>query len=167
MDNSNSNNKYKYGRPDVIEGESSISGPGENEKNLAAIDGPFRGDQSARGLAPTAKGTSDSPGQRRVIISQDASRYLDDVAVRVNDGFDAGKITRPQIVSWVLRRFAESAGEEDIQEIRHAHFDRIAYLEALLKRAKETGTLPAELSALIPPPCAPAHATKKSKKPLT
>ena len=169
MDNSNINNKDKYKRPGVIGGESSIEDSGENEKDRAGIDRPYKGDQSARGLDPksAARETIENPGSCRVIISKDASQYLDEVAVKVNSGFEAGKVTRPQIVSWVLRRFAEVAGDDDIQELRAAHFDRIAYLEALLKRAKETGTLPAELSALIPPPCAPAHVAKKSKKPLT
>jgi hypothetical protein len=119
--------------------------------------------QSARGL----ESGNENQSQSRVIISQGSNRDLDDLASRVNAGFDAGKVTRPQILSWVLRRFAETAGEEEFQEIRAAHFDRIAYLEALLKRAKETGVLPPELSAVLQPPCAPAHAIKKGKKTLT
>lgn len=119
--------------------------------------------QAPRGLA--AK--SESPASSRVIISQESSQHLDALAAKINDGFDAGKVTRPQILSWVLRRFAETAGEDEIQELRAAHFDRIAYLEALLKRAKETGVLPPELNAALQPPCAPAHAAKKSKRALT
>jgi hypothetical protein len=105
--------------------------------------------------------------QSRVIISQESSRCLDELADRVNSGFDAGKVTRPQILNWVLRRFAETAGDEEVQELRAAHFDRIAYLEALLKRAKETGVLPPELAAAAQPPCASPQAQKKYKRALT
>lgn len=114
-----------------------------------------------------ASESSEAQGISRVIISQESSRCLDDLASRVNTGFEAGKVTRPQILNWVLRRFAETAGESEIQEVRAAHFDRIAYLEALLKRAKETGVLPPELAALAQPPCGSTHVSKKNKKPLT
>ncbi len=149
----------------VIEDRNSNREDGENEQ---AQSSKRRG---RKGAAQLAQGLgivgSESPGQARVIISQESSRHLDDLATRVNDGFEAGKVTRPQILSWVLRRFAETAGEDEIQEVRNAHFDRIAYIESLLKRAKETGVLPPELQAAIQPLCVPAHAAKKIKRALT
>lgn len=125
--------------------------------------------QAAQGLDPDVvdKAGLESPGVCRVVVSHEANRQLDELVAKVNDGFDAGRVTRPQVLSWLLRRFAETASEEEIQELRAAHFDRIAYLEALLKRAKETGVLPAELHAAIQPPCAPAHIGKKAKRGLT
>jgi hypothetical protein len=159
--NSNNINKDKYKRPGVVEVESFKSDSVKNEKDSASIDGPYRDAQTARGLEPGAE------SQSRVIISQESNRVLDGLALRVNTGFDAGKVTRPQILSWVLKRFAETAEDDEIQELRAAHFDKIAYLEALVKRAKETGVIPPELSAALQPPCAPAHAPKKTRRPLT
>ena len=113
------------------------------------------------------KDSQEGGGQFRVIINQEASRSIDELAVKVNSGFAAGRVTRLQLVSWILRKFADVCGDSDIQEIRAAHFDRIAYLESLLKRAKETGVLPPELNALLQPQGVPLGPTKKSKKPLT
>ncbi len=88
--------------------------------------------------------------QYRVLISPEANLAVDDLIGHVNSGFDGGKVTRPQLVSWILCKFARTIAEPDLQEIRAVHFDRIAYFEALLKRAKETGEVPPELAALLP-----------------
>lgn len=153
----------------VFEGQSQEQTEGENEAVQSSRRGGRKGAaQSAQSLdAGAAREGGEAQSQSRVLISQESNRHLDDLAARVNDGFDAGKITRPQILSWVLRRFAEAAGEDEIQELRAAHFDRIAYLEALLKRAKETGVLPPELAAAAQPPCGSAQSQKKSKRSLT
>lgn len=99
----------------------------------------------------------------RVIISSEASRLLDDLTDIVNEGFDAGKVSRSQVLNWLLKRFSRLAGDDEIAEIRAAHFDRIAYLEVLLKRAKSTGVLPPELNAVIQVPGVHGGATKKRR----
>jgi hypothetical protein len=147
----------------VIESQSQDREHRENEQAQSFRRGGRKGRSGAARLGDE----SEIPGHARVIISQESSRCLDDLINKVNDGFDAGKVTRPQILGWVLRRFAELAGDDEIKELRAAHFDRIAYFEALLRRAKETGVLPPELNAAIQMPCGPAHAAKKGKRALT
>lgn len=120
--------------------------------------------QSARALA--SSGTNEVPNSFRVIITQESSLALDDVTSRANDGFEAGRVSRPQVLSWLIRRFADTAGEDEIQELRAAHFDKIAYFETLLKRAKETGVLPPELNGALQTPCVSTHTTKKARKAL-
>lgn len=123
--------------------------------------------QSANRLASQAPTESkDNAGLIRVVISTESNQYIDDLAERVNEDFDAGKVSRSQILNWIVKRFAESAGDAEIQELRAAHFDRIAYLEAILKRAKATGVLPPELNAAIQAPSFQVTAVKK-RKPLT
>ncbi len=150
MDSSIIKNKDKYKRPGVIEGESSIVDSDETEKDRAGIDGPYRGDQSARGLAPSASAIPELPSQCRILITKEASQCLDDMAARVGDGFEGGRISRPQIVSWILQQFAVRMTGADVEEIQSTYFDRIAYLESLLKRAKDTGVTPPELAVLFP-----------------
>jgi hypothetical protein len=130
--------------------------------------GRYGATQAAQSLdARLTTAGHEAQSSSRVLISQESNHLLDELTGRINDGFEAGRVTRPQILNWILRRFAETAGEEEIQELRAAHFDRIAYLEVLLKRAKETGVLPPELNAALPSPSASAHAAKKSKRALT
>lgn len=109
------------------------------------------GAQAPRGSESMHERVSSAPLPHcRILISQDASRSLDVVSAKIADGFEGGRISRPQIVSWILLRFSERLASDDIAAIRMAYFDRIAYLEALLKRAKETGTIPSELNAITP-----------------
>ena len=103
----------------------------------------------------------------RVIVSQEALISLSRLIDRVNSGFEAGRVTRTQLLNWVVQKYAETTGEDEIQAIRNAHFDRLAYLEALIKRAKDTGKFPDELNSLLPPTCASAHIAKKGRRALT
>lgn len=85
----------------------------------------------------------------RVVVSGEANKALDTVIAKVNAEWEAGKISKPQMVSWIIQRFSAKVSDKDIQEIRAAHFDKVAYLEGLLKKAKESGQVPTELDALF------------------
>lgn len=151
---------------DVIEDESvKLLTDVTEDVPISKRRGRYGAAQAAQGLdvRPTTAG-QETQSSSRVLISQESNHLLDELTTRINDGFEAGRVTRPQILSWILRRFAETAGEEEIQELRAAHFDRIAYLEALLKRAKETGILPPELNALVQTPIAAIQPLRKKGK---
>lgn len=174
MNNLNKEEKKKETALGVSEGLERQTIDEVNEAVSVSIRGGRKGRSGAAQLVGEpdsspmeANESNEAQGISRVIISHESSRCLDELASKVNTGFEAGKVTRPQILNWVLRHFSETAGESEIQELRAAHFDRIAYLEALLKRAKETGVLPPELAALAQPPCGSTHVSKKIKKPLT
>ncbi|MBX3019726.1 MAG: hypothetical protein KF767_17690 [Bdellovibrionaceae bacterium] len=67
---------------------------------------------------------------------------------RINEGYN-GKVNRNQLVVWLISKFAPKLEEAEIKEIRAEHLDEISAFEAFLRRAKETGKLPPELSAFI------------------
>ncbi len=85
----------------------------------------------------------------RVVVTREANDATEIVLSKVNADWDAGKVTKPQLVSFILQRFQTKLSEKDIQEIRSQHFDKVAYLEGLLKRARETGQMPSELDQLF------------------
>ena len=68
---------------------------------------------------------------------------------RVNDGFNGGRVTRMQALSWLLIRQADSLPETTIQEIRSEFFDEVALLESILRQAKATGKVPSEFRGLL------------------
>jgi hypothetical protein len=74
---------------------------------------------------------------------------LTNIVDRVNDGFNGGRVSRIQALSWLLIRQAESLSETMIQEIRTEFFDEVAMLEAILRQAKANGKLPQELRGLL------------------
>ena len=85
----------------------------------------------------------------RVGISGFAEKALAKLLERVNDGFEAGRVNRTQITSWLVLKASHEITEQEILDIRSEHFDEVAVLEALLKKTKEGGNMPAELRALL------------------
>lgn len=67
----------------------------------------------------------------------------------MNDGFEGGRVSRQDLIGWVLARFAEECGEPDIRAIRQDHFNEIAFLEVCLRKSKLAGSLPSDLRKLL------------------
>ena len=104
----------------------------------------------------------------KITVSKEAEEKLMAVIEKVNNGFDAGKVNRQDLASWVLIRFAKECGLETIKEIRQDHFDEFAVLESILKRSKEQGQLPQELKDLVRGQLNSFTAPRRAgKKPLT
>lgn len=105
---------------------------------------------------------------QRITVSKLGQDALTAIVERVNDGFIGGKINRTQAANWIMLRFNENLNDTEIREIRAEYVDEVAVLEAILRKAKETGKVPIEFKALlqkqlenIDPP------KKKNKKALT
>lgn len=85
----------------------------------------------------------------KVTISRKAEQIVMDLLAKVNDGFEGGRVTRQDLMSWILEKFAEGCGEPEVRAIRVDHFDEITILELCLKKSKQTGSLPPELRKLL------------------
>lgn len=104
----------------------------------------------------------------KITVTKQAEEAVSQIVNRVNDGFEAGRVNRQDVASWILIRFIETFSEADVQQLRAVFFNEIALLEAILKRAKQGGALPSELkSALMGQVNAPSVGSKKPKRVLT
>lgn len=86
---------------------------------------------------------------QRITVSKLGQDALTAIVERVNDGFIGGKINRTQAANWIMMRFNENLTDIEIREIRSEHFDEVAVLEAILRKAKESGKVPTEFKALL------------------
>jgi hypothetical protein len=86
---------------------------------------------------------------QRITVSKSGQDALTAIVERVNDGFIGGKINRTQAANWIMMRFNDNVTDTEIREIRADHFDEIAVLEAILRKAKESGKVPSEFKALL------------------
>lgn len=93
--------------------------------------------------------TEVGPEVHRLTISRAAEEALVSVLDRVNEGFAVGKVNRNNLANWLIIRDSQAITAEDIKEIRTAHTDEFAALDMVLRRAKESGKLPAELRAYL------------------
>ncbi|MGZ3803657.1 MAG: hypothetical protein ACXVB4_05570 [Pseudobdellovibrionaceae bacterium] len=107
-------------------------------------------------------------GIAKITVTKEAEEAVSQVVSKVNEGFEAGRVNRQDVASWILSRFIESFSDSEIQQIRSAFFNEIALLEAILKKAKQSGSVPVELkSALLGQMNTTPGPVKKGKRPLT
>lgn len=104
----------------------------------------------------------------KITVTREAEEAVSQVVGKVNEGFEAGRVNRQDVASWILSRFIESFSDSDVQQIRAAFFNEIALLEAILKKAKQNGSVPTELkAALLGQLNMASGAAKKGKRSLT
>jgi hypothetical protein len=85
----------------------------------------------------------------KITVTREAEEAVSQVVGKVNEGFEAGRVNRQDVASWILSRFIENFSDSDVQQIRAAFFNEIALLEAILKKAKQNGSVPTELKAAL------------------
>jgi len=106
----------------------------------------------------------------KLAITKDADRALTEVLGRINEGFDAGKATKQDVASQIILHFSKDYSDADLHAIRVQFFNPILLMEAVLKKAKETGNLPDNMRDLLYQQFVstsnPQPAAKKSKKAL-
>jgi len=85
----------------------------------------------------------------RITVSKKVEKELVSIVEEVNENFEGGKVNKTQVANWIILRFKEKFGDAEIREIRAEHFDEISVLEAVLRRAKESGKVPSEIKELL------------------
>lgn len=100
----------------------------------------------------------------RITVTKEAEKALIDLVDKVNRGFDGGKINRTEMASWALMRLNRNMDEPTLQEVRAEHFDEIAALEILWRKAKERGRVSSEVKQLLLKEIGFDGASKKSAK---
>ncbi|WP_415062647.1 hypothetical protein [Bdellovibrio sp.] len=104
----------------------------------------------------------------KITVTKEAEEAVSQIVIKVNEGFEAGRVNRQDVASWIISRFIESFSDVEIQQLRSAFFNEIALLEAILKKAKQSGNIPAELKAALIGQMNMASApSRKSKRYLT
>jgi len=86
--------------------------------------------------------------------SVQADEALDRMVKVTNEGFTAGRLTKTEMLSWVVQYFEEHLFEKCMEKIREAHFDQVAYLKNVVKEmesARKAGTDTQDLGALLAP----------------
>ena len=96
-----------------------------------------------------AEAKSQDQEQFRVVIDREASSNLDRMLHQVQDGFEAGEVTKSDIANWIIQAASESFGDHEVKIIRHLYFDERKILASLLKSSKSENLLPENLRKAI------------------
>lgn len=86
--------------------------------------------------------------------SIEMDQALDRMAQAVNDGFAGGKVSRHDLVSWIVLYFEKEGFQRSVEKIRQDHFDQVMYLQSVLRearRAQKAGATSEAIAALLTP----------------
>lgn len=100
--------------------------------------------------------------------STEMEQSLDRMVQATNDGFSGGKVTKQDLVSWIVMYFEKYSFQDCLEKIRQDHFDQVVYLESVLRQAKlarKNGADMPDLGSLLSPiATAPAQGRPKRAK---
>lgn len=74
-------------------------------------------------------------GNAKIVISSQADQDLEAMKDHVNEDV-AGKVTKSELASWIIKFFKASYFSKHVQTIRGDHFDEIAHMEEVVKKMK-------------------------------
>jgi len=78
----------------------------------------------------------------RIFISKQSEVALNDITDAVNEGFDAGRVSRSDVANHMIMKFKNELSEPNIQLIRNEHFSLVTHMERLLKKIKNGEKVP-------------------------
>jgi hypothetical protein len=102
-----------------------------------------------------------------VRISKGAEDALQKMLEIANKDFAAGRVSRSELVSWVLSQFEKHYLMRNLEQLRKDYFDPLVYLEGLtreVKAARASGKVIPDLAALLAPVTGEAKAGKVVSK---
>jgi hypothetical protein len=103
----------------------------------------------------------------KITISKESENAAMEIVDKVNSGFEAGKVNRQDVVSWIIMRFKGQFGLEEIKTIRASFANEITLLESIFKKAKETGVMPNQLKEALRDYLVNDSSQKRKKTSLT
>lgn len=103
----------------------------------------------------------------RIFITKQSESVLNDITDAVNEGFEAGRVSRSDVANHIIMKFKGDLNESSIQLIRNEHFSLVTHMERLLKKIKNGEKVPQSIvDAISESYLGQAASPKKSKKNL-
>lgn len=98
----------------------------------------------------------------RMSITSEAGVVLDRLVVDVNAGFVGGKISRQEVASWAIQKFAGRMTPVDVNELRLGQMTDHALLRYCIEKTSSEGQMAPELRQLLLAQCGLLEQPKKS-----
>lgn len=89
----------------------------------------------------------------RMSITRHAGDVLERLVTEVNDGFVGGKISRQDVASWAIQKFADRITPVDIKELRLGQMTDQALLRYCIEKTSAEGQMAPELRQLLLAQC--------------
>jgi hypothetical protein len=103
----------------------------------------------------------------KITVTKEAGQVLAEIVGKVNDDFNAGRVHRQDVASFIIADFGKNYSDQDICRIRSRHFDECAMMEAMYRKMKETGKMPEFLRDALQKQFQTVTDSPRKKKSLT
>ena len=105
----------------------------------------------------------------KIAIRATADEALNVAIDRINKGFSGGRVTKTDVASWFITNSASSLDDVEIEKIRKANFNKVIFLEGLVRQLKadDRENLDPEETATILAMLDQKNVPKAVKKPKT
>ena len=86
-------------------------------------------------------------------MSASADEMLGEMQKETNDGFESGKVSKTELLSWIVQHFRKSAFQKSKDQFRNDHFDEVAHLRSVIREieAAKKQSREVDLSQLLAP----------------
>ena len=98
----------------------------------------------------------------RMSITKEAGEALEKLKDEVNEGFVGGKISRQEIASWAIQKFAVQRTPLDIKDLRLSQMTDQALLRYCVEKTSSEGQMAPDLRQLLLMQCGLLEQPKKS-----
>lgn len=78
----------------------------------------------------------------KITITKEAGDILVAILGKANEGFEAGRITRQDLASFIVEKFNANFTEKDLMQLRQKHYDDESMFDAIHRKMRETGEIP-------------------------
>ncbi len=73
----------------------------------------------------------------KTTMSLQAETLLNQMVTKANHDFTGGRVTKHDMLSWIVTCFSENYFDRNLERIHQDHFDRLAHVDHLLKSIKK------------------------------
>lgn len=100
----------------------------------------------------------------QVTIPLAHERKLQELLERINDGFEIARVTRKQVLAYIIDKVSAQFGDGDVQEVRQSVITDMTLLDLAYREIKKSGTIPEALREYLWKSSNLGQAVKRPKK---
>jgi len=78
----------------------------------------------------------------KITVTKEAGEILQMILGKANEGFEAGRISRQDLASFIIEKFHSNFVDKDLMQLRQKHYDDESMLDAIHRKMRETGEIP-------------------------
>ncbi len=101
------------------------------------------------GLKMELKAESREENVVKIPVTKEAEKIFSEIVDKVNLGFEAGRVVRRDVASWIIKYFFNRHSDSDIRDLRQEHLSEDILLENFYRKMKDLSKLPPDVRKVL------------------